>query len=97
MADVLTPEQRRYNMSRIHGKDTKPEELVRKYLFSRGFRYRKNDPRFPGKPDIVFPKYKTVIFEYILNNDKVFQKSLESFKIFLKAFYNLNYKNFKKY
>ena len=62
MADVLTPEQRRYNMSRIHGKDTKPEELVRKYLFSRGFRYRKNDPRFPGKPDIVFPKYKTVIF-----------------------------------
>lgn len=49
-------------MSRIHGKDTKPEELVRKFLFSKGFRYRKNDSRLPGKPDIVLPKYKTVIF-----------------------------------
>ena len=49
-------------MSRIHGKDTKPEELVRKYLFSRGFRYRKNDKRLPGKPDIVLPKYRTVLF-----------------------------------
>ena len=62
MADVLTPKQRSYNMSRIRSKDTKPEELVRKYLFSKGFRYRKNDTRFPGKPDIVLPKYKTVIF-----------------------------------
>lgn len=62
MADVLTPKQRSYNMSRIRSKDTKPEELVRKYLFSKGFRYRKNDARFPGKPDIVLPKYKTVIF-----------------------------------
>ena len=62
MADVHTPEQRSYNMSRIRGKNTKPEELVRKYLFSRGFRYRKNDPRLPGKPDIVLPKYKTVVF-----------------------------------
>ena len=62
MADVHTPEQRSYNMSRIHGKNTKPEELVRKYLFSQGFRYRKNDARLPGKPDIVLPKYKTVIF-----------------------------------
>ena len=49
-------------MSRIKGKDTKPEEIVRKYLFSKGFRYRKNDKRLPGKPDIVLPKYKTVIF-----------------------------------
>jgi DNA mismatch endonuclease (patch repair protein) len=49
-------------MSQIHSKDTKPEELVRKYLFSKGFRYRKNDARLPGKPDIVLPKYKTVIF-----------------------------------
>ena len=49
-------------MSRIRNKDTKPEELVRKYLFSRGFRYRKNDARLPGKPDIVLPKYRTVIF-----------------------------------
>ena len=62
MADILTPKQRSYNMSRIHGKDTKPEELVRKYLFSHGFRYKKNDARLPGKPDIVLPKYKTVIF-----------------------------------
>ena len=62
MADVHSPETRSYNMSRIHGKDTKPEEKVRKYLFSQGFRYRKNDKRLPGKPDIVLPKYKTVIF-----------------------------------
>lgn len=62
MADVHTPEQRSYNMSRIHSKNTKPEELVRKFLFSQGFRYRKNDARLPGKPDIVLPKYKTVIF-----------------------------------
>ena len=62
MADVHTPEQRSYNMSQIRGKNTKPEETVRKFLFSQGFRYRKNDPRLPGKPDIVLPKYKTVIF-----------------------------------
>jgi DNA mismatch endonuclease (patch repair protein) len=62
VADVHTPEQRSYNMSRIRGKNTKPEELVRRYLFAQGFRYRKNDARFPGKPDIVLPKYKTVIF-----------------------------------
>ena len=62
MADVHTPEQRSYNMSRIRSKNTKPEELVRKFLFSQGFRYRKNDARLPGKPDIVLPKYETVIF-----------------------------------
>ena len=62
VADVHTPEQRSYNMSRIRGKNTKPEELVRRYLFAQGLRYRKNDARFPGKPDIVLPKYKTVIF-----------------------------------
>ena len=60
--DVLTPEQRHKNMSRIRGQDTKPEEIVRKYLFSKGFRYRKNDRRYPGKPDIVLPKYRVVIF-----------------------------------
>ena len=49
-------------MSRIRGKNTLPEETVRKYLFSQGFRSRKNDPKLPGKPDIVLPKYKTVIF-----------------------------------
>lgn len=55
-------ETRSYNMSRIRSTNTKPEEIVRKYLFSKGFRYRKNDRRYPGKPDIVLPKYKTVIF-----------------------------------
>lgn len=62
MADVHTPEIRSYNMSRIKGKDTKPEELVRKHLFSKGFRYRKNVSKLPGKPDIVLPKYRTCIF-----------------------------------
>ena len=49
-------------MSKIKSKDTKPEEIVRKYLFGRGVRYRKNDKKLPGHPDIVFPKYKTVVF-----------------------------------
>lgn len=62
MADVHSSETRSYNMSCIRGKDTKPEEIVRKYLFAQGFRHRKNDARLPGKPDIVLPKYKTVIF-----------------------------------
>jgi len=62
MADNHTPEARSFNMSRIRSRDTAPEEAVRKYLFSMGFRYRKNDRRYPGKPDIVLPKYKTVIF-----------------------------------
>lgn len=60
--DNHTPEQRSYNMSLIHGKDTKPEIIVRKYFFSRGLRFRKNDKRLPGHPDIVFPRYKTVVF-----------------------------------
>ena len=62
MADVHSEEVRSYNMSRIKGKDTKPEMLVRKFLFSKGFRYRLYDKRLPGKPDIVLPKYKTVLF-----------------------------------
>lgn len=60
--DVHTKETRSYNMSRIRNKNTKPEELVRKYLFSRGLRYRKNVYKLPGCPDVVLPKYKTVIF-----------------------------------
>lgn len=60
--DVHSKETRSYNMSRIKNKNTKPEEMVRKFLFSKGFRYRKNDKRLPGHPDIVLPKYKTVIF-----------------------------------
>ena len=62
MADTKTPEERSLNMSHIRSTNTKPEETVRKYLFSKGFRYRKNDKRLPGKPDIVLPKYKTVVF-----------------------------------
>lgn len=49
-------------MSNIAGKETKPEIIVRKYLFSKGFRYLKNDKRYPGTPDIVLPKYNTVVF-----------------------------------
>lgn len=49
-------------MSRIKGKNTKPELIVRKFLFSKGFRYRIHDKKLPGKPDVVLPKYKTVIF-----------------------------------
>lgn len=60
--DVHDKETRSYNMSCIKGKNTKPEEMVRKFLFSKRFRYRKNDKRLPGSPDIVLPKYKTVIF-----------------------------------
>ena len=62
MSDRLTKEQRHKNMSAIHGKNTKPELLVRKFLFSRGFRYRLNHPRLPGHPDLVLRKYRTVIF-----------------------------------
>lgn len=62
MADIKTPEQRSYNMAAIKGKNTKPETILRKYLFSEGFRYRKNDKRYPGTPDVVLPKYKTMIF-----------------------------------
>jgi DNA mismatch endonuclease (patch repair protein) len=62
MADVHTKAQRSYNMSRIKGKDTKPEMLVRKHLHAQGFRYKLHDKTLPGKPDLILPKYKTVIF-----------------------------------
>lgn len=62
MADVLTPEQRSRCMAAIKGKDTKPEILVRKFLFSKGLRYRLNNRKLPGSPDIVLKKYNTVIF-----------------------------------
>lgn len=62
MADPLTPEQRHKCMSSIRAKDTKPEMMVRRYLHSRGFRYRLNVRRLPGTPDIVLRKYRTVIF-----------------------------------
>ncbi|MDN5290894.1 MAG: mismatch endonuclease, patch repair protein [Anaerophaga sp.] len=62
MADVHDKKTRSYNMSRIKGKNTKPEILVRQFLHKHGFRYRLNYKKLPGKPDIVLPKYKTVIF-----------------------------------
>src|ERR1700752_1948094 len=62
MADVHTRAIRSYNMSRIRAKDTKPEILVRKYLFGEKLRFRLHDKRLPGRPDIVLPKYRTVIF-----------------------------------
>ena len=62
MADVHSKAVRSYNMSCIRSKDTKPEIQVRKFLFSRGFRYRLHDKKLPGKPDLVFSKYKAVIF-----------------------------------
>jgi DNA mismatch endonuclease (patch repair protein) len=62
MADVHSKAVRSYNMSRIKSKDTKPEILVRKFLHANGFRFRLHVKDLPGKPDIVLPKYKTVIF-----------------------------------
>src|SRR5690349_7479807 len=62
MADVHDKKTRSYNMSRIRSKNTKPEMLVRKFLHGRGFRYTLHDKKLPGKPDIVLPKHKTVIF-----------------------------------
>jgi DNA mismatch endonuclease, patch repair protein len=62
MADVHSKEIRSKNMAAIKGKDTKPEMLVRRFLHANGFRYKLHDKTLPGKPDIVLPKYKTVIF-----------------------------------
>lgn len=62
MADVHSPKIRSYNMSRIKGKNTKPELIVRKFLFSKGFRFRIHNKNLPGKPDIVLSRFKTVIF-----------------------------------
>lgn len=62
MADVHDKATRSYNMSQIKGKNTRPEMLVRKFLHAQGFRYKLHDKSLPGKPDIVLPKYGTVIF-----------------------------------
>lgn len=62
MADVHTKEIRSFNMSQIKGKNTKPEMMVRRFLHTNGYRYKLHDKNLPGKPDIVLPKYKTVIF-----------------------------------
>jgi DNA mismatch endonuclease (patch repair protein) len=62
MSDVHSKETRSYNMSRIRSKNTKPEMLVRKFLFGKGLRYKLHDKTLPGKPDLVFPKYKVALF-----------------------------------
>ena len=62
MADVHNKATRSFNMSRIKGKNTKPEMQVRKFLHANGYRYKLHDKKLPGKPDIVLPKYRTVIF-----------------------------------
>ena len=62
MADTLSQEDRSKLMSKIRSKNTKIEIKVRKYLFANGFRFRVNDKRYPGHPDVVLPKYKTIIF-----------------------------------
>lgn len=62
MADIFSKEKRSKIMSRIRYKDTKPEIIVRKFLFSKGFRYRLYRNDLPGKPDLVLPKYRTVVF-----------------------------------
>ena len=62
MADVHDKKTRSYNMSQVKGKDTKPEMVVRRFLHAEGFRYRLHVKDLPGKPDLVFPKYKTVVF-----------------------------------
>ncbi|MAO93618.1 MAG: very short patch repair endonuclease [Rhodospirillaceae bacterium] len=62
MTDRISKEHRSWNMSRIRGKDTKLEVLLRSLLHRRGFRFRLHAPGLPGKPDIVLPKYRTVIF-----------------------------------
>lgn len=62
MADVHTKKQRSYNMSQIRSKNTKPELIVRSWLHKQGYRFRLHDKKLPGKPDIVLPKYKTIIF-----------------------------------
>ena len=60
--DTVLPQQRHNNMASIRSANTKPEILVRKYLWKRGFRYRLNNPRLPGHPDIVLRKYRTCVF-----------------------------------
>lgn len=62
MTDVLTKEQRQFNMSRIRAQDTKPEMLIRQGLHARGLRYRLHDQKLPGRPDLVFARYHAVVF-----------------------------------
>ena len=91
MADVHTPEQRSRNMAAIGGKDTKPELIIRRELHRLGFRYRIHYSALPGKPDLVFPKYKAVIqingcfwhrhgchmFKWPVNNEEFWREKIE--------------------
>ncbi len=61
MTDVLTPEQRAFNMSRIRNKDTRPEVIVRSLVHRMGYRFRLHDAKLPGKPDLVFPSLEKII------------------------------------
>ena len=85
MADDLTKEQRHKNMKNIHGKDTKIEVILRKALWNKGYRYRKNYKKLPGSPDIVLTKYKIAIFcdgEFFHGKDwDVLRKKLETARI----------------
>lgn len=60
--DKISSKDRSLTMKKVHSKDTTPEKLVRSFLFSKGLRFRKNDKRYPGHPDIVLPKYKAIVF-----------------------------------
>jgi len=62
VADIHSKEKRSFNMSRIRSRDTKPEMVVRRFLFANGFRFRLHDRKLPGTPDIILPKYKTAVF-----------------------------------
>lgn len=86
--DNLTKEQRRKNMQNIKSKNTKIEVVLRKALWKKGFRYRKNDIRLPGKPDIVMPKYKIVIF---CDSEFFHGKDWDTLKIRLKNSNNAEY------
>ena len=90
--DKLTPQQRHANMAAIRGKDTKPEMIVRRGLWKRGFRYRLNHKQLPGHPDLVLRKYRTCIFvngcfwhghqiQFIIHNSQCIVESSECCKI----------------
>ena len=92
MADVLTKEQRHKNMKNIRGTDTKIEIILRKALWAKGYRYRKNYSELPGKPDIVLTKYKIAIFcDGEVNAGPVFvRKLLKVFPNKLKILQTIN-------
>ena len=104
MSDVHSKKIRSYNMSQVKGKNTKPEMLVRKFLHANGFRYKLHDKSLPGKPDIVLPKYKTIIevqgcFWHAHKNCKYFklpQTNIEFWKEKISKNINRDKENHKK-